>query len=75
MGNRIAIDPRTAQRINQLLFDGLGDELFLTLAKHVRESGLEVSEVALGELDAAVRKARNPQRDGTATSLKPHGKL
>ena len=74
MGNRTAIDPRTAHRVSQLLFEGRGDELFQALAKHVDERGLEVSEVALETLNAAVRRTRLSRRDGTGASLKPFGK-
>lgn len=73
MGNRTAIDPRTAHRLSQLLFEGRGDELFRALARHVDECGLEVSEAALETLNAAVRRARLPMQDGMGASLKPLG--
>lgn len=64
MGNRTSIDPEMAHRINYLLFEGQGDELFKTLANHIEHSGLEVSEAALNELNAAVRRARPPRLGG-----------
>jgi hypothetical protein len=51
-------DPRTMHRINQLIFDGSGDELFEALAELVDELSLQVGENALERLSSAVRKAR-----------------